>query len=253
MTDDLFSVAGKVALVTDGARGIGALVAQSLVEAGARVYVTAPDGVLAEKAAAELSLLGDCRSLAADVSSEVGCRSLAERFGRESDAVHVLVNNAGVLHSTSLDESGETGWRNALAVNLDAAVHLTKFLRPQLASASTPSDPARVLNVGSVEGLPAPHTEAYSYGASKAAVRDLTRHLAHRLAPRITVNAITLGPFASAVVERDLALAPGTRSLVRRHSGIDEVRGVVRFLGSRASAGITGTVVPVDGGTAAVR
>lgn len=250
MTDDLFSISGKVALVTGGSRGVGVLFAQSLVEAGARVYITSRDGVAAEKAAAELSLLGDCRPLAADLASEAGCRSLSEEFGRESDVLHLLVNNAGVLHSAPLDEFGEARWGETLAVNLEAVFHLTKFLRPQLGAASIPADPARIINVGSIDGLRVPAAETYSYAASKAAMHHLTRHLANRLAPRITVNAVALGPFVSAMVERDLAREIGSRSPMRRHGGIDDIEGIVRFLGSRASAYLTGSVVPVDGGMA---
>lgn len=253
MTDDLFSVSGKVALVTGGSRGVGALIAQSLVEAGACVYITSRDGISAEKVAADMSLLGDCRSLAADVSSESGCRALAEEFSRVSDSLHLLVNNAGVLHAAPLDEFGESGWRETLAVNVEAVFHMTKFLRPMLTAASTPRDPARVINVGSIDGLRVSAAETYSYGASKAAMHHLTRHLANRLAPKITVNAIALGPFVSAMVEEDLAREIGSRSPMRRHGGIDDVGGIVRFLGSRASAYITGAVVPVDGGMAAAR
>ncbi|WP_378733911.1 SDR family oxidoreductase [Nocardia brasiliensis] len=251
MNESLFSVQGKVALVTGGARGVGALIAQSLVEAGAQVYLTARDGMAAEKAAAALSLLGDCRSLVADVSSEAGCRALAEEFGAEEQALHLLVNNAGVFHAAPLDEFDETGWRDTLAVNLEAVFHLTKFLRPLLVAASTPDDPARVINVGSIDGIRVPAAESYSYGASKAAMHHLTKHLANRLAPQITVNAMALGPFVSDMLERDLALEIGARLAMRRHGGIDDIAGIVGFLGSRASSFITGTVISVDGGMAA--
>ncbi|WP_225726913.1 MULTISPECIES: SDR family oxidoreductase [unclassified Nocardia] len=251
MIDDLFSVRGKTALVTGGARGVGALIAQALVEAGAQVYLTSRDGVAAEKAAAELSLLGDCHPLTADVSSEAGCRALAADFGQQ--ALHLLVNNAGVLHAAPLDEFDESGWRDTIAINLEAVFHLTKLLRPQLLSASTPDDPARVVNVGSIDGLRVPAAETYSYGASKAAMHHLSRHLATRLAPRITVNVIALGPFVSGMLDRDLALEIGSRTPMSRYGGIDDIAGIVRFLGSRASAYVTGTVISVDGGMAASR
>ncbi|WP_028477019.1 SDR family oxidoreductase [Nocardia sp. CNY236] len=253
MTDDLFSVRGKVALVTGGARGVGALIAQALVEAGAQVYLTARAGVAAEKAAAELALLGDCRALAADVSTEAGCRTLAMEFGKHSAQLHLLVNNAGVLHAAPIDEFGEDGWRDTIAVNLEAVFYLTKFLRPLLNAAATATDPARIINVGSIDGLNVPAAETYSYGASKAAMHHLTRHLATRLAPRITVNAMALGPFVSEMLERDLAVEIGSRSAMRRHGGIDDIAGIVGFLGSRASTYVTGTVIPVDGGISASR
>ncbi|GAB4588352.1 SDR family oxidoreductase [Nocardia sp. IFM 10818] len=253
MAADLFSVEGKVALVTGGARGVGTLIAQSLVEAGARVFITSREAVAAERAAAELSLLGECRPLAADLSSEAGCRTLATDFAAESAVLHLLVNNAGVLHAAPIDEFDETGWRDTLAVNLEAVFHLTKFLRPLLTAASTPADPARIVNVGSIDGLNVPAAETYSYGASKAAMHHLTRHLATRLAPRITVNAMALGPFVSDMLERDLAVEIGSRSPMRRHGGIDDIAGIVRFLASPASTYVTGTVIPVDGGISASR
>ncbi len=251
--EELFTVDGKTALITGGARGVGALAAQALVEAGATVYLTSRDGVAAEKAAAELSLLGDCRSLAADVSTEAGCAALAADLARETDALHILVNNAGLLHAAPIDEFGADGWKDVLAVNVEAVFHLTKLLRPLLLAGSQPGDPASVVNVGSIDGLTVPAAETYSYGASKAAMHHLSKHLAHRLAPQITVNVIALGPFVSDMLHRDLAAEIGARTPMRRHGGIDDIAGIVRFLGSRASSYVTGTVISVDGGMAVSR
>lgn len=248
MTDDLFSVSGKVALVTGDDRGAAVPIVRSLVEAGARVYVTSPDGVAAEKVAAELASRGDCRPLAADVSSEAGCRVLAEEFGRVSEVVHLLVNNVGAVCPSPFTDFGGTGRRETFTTNLEAARHLTRFLRPQLAAASTPGDPARVVCVGSIDDVWVPVAEMHTCEAGRAVMHDLTRQLASRLAPRITVNSLVLGPFAAAVVERELTGDGGARSAVRGRGGTDGIGGIVRFLGSRASACITGTVVPVDGG-----
>ncbi len=250
---ELFSVKGKTALVTGGARGVGLLIAQALVEAGATAYLTSRSPESAERAAAELSLLGECHPLSADLSSEAGCRTLAKDFTSCDDRLHLLVNNAGALHAAPLEEFDDAAWDTVLQVNLKAVFHLTKFLQTALNEAACPDDPARVINIGSVDGLHVPPVETYSYAASKAAVHHLTRHLAKRLAPRITVNAVALGPFESEMMEPDLATEIGRRTPMRRHGGLDDIAGIMQFLGSRASAYLTGAVIPVDGGIATTR
>ncbi|MEV0675053.1 SDR family NAD(P)-dependent oxidoreductase [Actinosynnema sp. NPDC050436] len=249
----LFSVEGKTALVTGAAKGVGALIAQALVEAGATVYLTSRDLEAAEKTAARLSVLGDCSALSADFVTEEGCRGLAEELSGRVDRLHLLVNNAGALHTAPLDEFDDAGWDTVLQVNLKAVFHLTKFLRPVLERASVAGDPARVVNIGSVDGLHVPSAEIYSYAASKAAMHHLTRHLAGRLAPRVTVNAIALGPFESDMLQDELAADIGLRSPMRRPGGIDDLAGIMGFLGSRAAAYLTGTVIPFDGGLSATR
>ncbi|UED88031.1 SDR family NAD(P)-dependent oxidoreductase [Streptomyces profundus] len=250
---ELFSVQGRTALVTGGARGVGALIAQALVEAGAEVYVTSRDVAAAEKTAARLSLFGDCFPLAADLATERGCRDLAESLGGRVDRLNLLVNNAGALHTAPLDDFDDAGWDTVLQVNLRAVFHLTRFLRPTLEAAARVGDPARVVNIGSIDGLRAPAAEIYSYAASKAAMHHLTLHLAGRLAPRIAVNALALGPFESAMSRDALADDIGRRSPLRRAGGLDDLAGVMRFLGSRSAAYLTGTVIPFDGGLSATR
>jgi NAD(P)-dependent dehydrogenase (short-subunit alcohol dehydrogenase family) len=251
--DDLFSVDGKVALVTGGSSGIGLMIARGFVEAGVRVYISSRKADVCEKVAAELSTVGVCEAVPANLSTEEACRRLAAEITEREPALHILVNNAGATWGTPLDEFDDAAWSRVLDLNVKGVFHLTKFLPPTLEAASGEDDPARVINIGSIDGLHVPVMETYSYSASKAAVHHLTRHLARRRAPKITVNAVAPGPFQSKMMAATLeafgdqieATAP-----MKRIGRPDDMVGVTRFLSSRAGAYLTGTVIPVDGGIA---
>lgn len=252
----LFSVEGKTVLVTGGSRGIGRMIAAGFVEAGADVYISSRKADVCDAAAEELSSTGRCASLPADLSTEEGCRLLAEALAGRVDRLDVLVNNAGATWGAPLGEFDEAAWERVLALNVKGVFHLTKFLLPLLQASGTAEEPARVINIGSIDGLEVPALETYSYSASKAAVHQLTRHLAKRLAPAITVNAIAPGPFESKMMaatleafgEQIAAAAP-----LRRIGRPDDMAGTAIFLASRAGAYLTGAVIPVDGGIATVR
>jgi len=253
---DLFAVAGKTAVVTGGSRGIGFMIAQGLVEAGVDVVISARKAGPCQEAADRLNELGSCHAIPADLSTEDGARTLAaavrERFG----ALNILVNNAGATWGAPLEEFPDSGWDKVLDTNVRGVFRLTTALLPELRKAATPGDPARVVNVGSIDGLRVPDMENYSYSASKAAVHMLTRHLAKRLAGEsITVNAIAPGPFESKMTAFFLA-DPESRDAVARTVPLgrigdpDDVAGATIFLASRAGSYLTGAVIPVDGGIA---
>jgi NAD(P)-dependent dehydrogenase (short-subunit alcohol dehydrogenase family) len=247
---DLFSITGKTALVTGGSRGIGRMIAGGFVGAGARVYISSRNAEAGEAAAAELSEVGECFSLPADLSTESGCRGLAEELARREDRLHVLVNNSGNTWGAPLEEFDDAAWERVLSLNVKGVFHTTKFLLPLLEAAATDDDPARVVNIGSIDGIHVPTLETYSYSASKAAVHQLTRHLARKLAPRITVNAIAPGPFQSKMMAATLdafASAP-----MKRIGRPDDMAGAAIYLVSRAGAYLTGVILPVDGGIATV-
>ncbi|MGP8060453.1 MAG: SDR family oxidoreductase [Acidimicrobiales bacterium] len=255
-TADLFSVASKTALVTGGSRGIGRMVATGFVEAGAKVYISSRKAEVCEKVAAELSTTGQCFSIPADLSTESGCRGLAAALAEREDRLDVLVNNAGATWGAPLEEYDEVAWERVLALNVKGVFHLTKFLRPQLRAAGTAQEPARVINIGSIDGLSVPVLETYAYSASKAAVHHLTRHLAKKLAPEVTVNAIAPGPFESKMMAATLEafgeqIAAGNP--LRRIGRPDDMAGAAIFLASPAGAYVTGAVIPVDGGMSALR
>jgi len=247
----LFSIDGKTALVTGGSRGIGKMIATGFVEAGAKVYIAARKHAASEETAAELSKVGECIALEADLSTEDGCRGLAAEIASREERLDILVNNAGATWAVEIEEFGDAAWDRALSVNLKGVFHVTKFLLPQLRAAGTREDPSRVINIGSIDGLRVPRMETYSYSASKAAVHMLTRHLAAKLAPEITVNAIAPGPFESKMMaetlrtfgEQIVASAP-----LKRIGRPDDVAGTAIFLSSRAGSYLTGAVIPVDGG-----
>ncbi len=253
---DLFSIEGKTALVTGGSRGIGLMIARGFVEAGAKVYISSRKADVCEQVAAELSRVGQCLALPANLATEDECRRLAGELAGREERLHVLVNNAGATWGAPLEEFDEAAWERVLALNVKGVFHLTKFLVPTLQAASTDEDPARVVNIGSIDGIGVPTLETYSYSASKAAVHQLTRHLAKRLAPAITVNAIAPGPFESKMMAATLrafgdqiaASAP-----LKRIGRPDDMAGTAIFLSSRAGAYLTGAVIPVDGGIATLR
>ncbi|WP_195210636.1 glucose 1-dehydrogenase [Actinomarinicola tropica] len=254
---DLFSIEGKTALVTGGSRGIGRMIAEGFVDAGATVYISSRKAEVCDEVAAELSSRGTCRSLPADLSTEAECRRLADALAEREGSLDVLVNNAGANWGAPLAEFDDAAWNRVLDLNVKGVFHLTKFLVPLLAAAGTHDDPARVINIGSIDGIQVPRLETYSYSASKAAVHHMTKVLALHLAPQhVTVNAIAPGPFESKMMAATLEAAGDAiaRSApLRRIGRPDDMAGAAIFLASRAGSYLTGTVIPVDGGIATTK
>jgi NAD(P)-dependent dehydrogenase (short-subunit alcohol dehydrogenase family) len=253
---DLFSIAGKTALVTGGTRGIGKMIVEGFVDAGAVVYISSRKADACAAMAAELSAKGTCIGLPADLSTEIGCRVLADEVATRIERLDILVNNAGATWGAPLAEYDETAFEKVLALNVKGVFHLTKFLVPLLQAAGTVDEPARVINIGSIDGLAVPLLETYAYSASKAAVHHLTRHLAKRLAPTITVNAIAPGPFESKMMAATLSAFGeqiAANAPLKRIGRPDDMAGAAIYLSSRAGAYLTGAVIPVDGGIATTR
>ncbi len=250
---DLFSVAGKVALVTGGSRGIGLMIARGLAENGVKTYISSRSAEACDKAAAELSLHGDCIALPADLSQLDEIERLTTELAAREDKLHILVNNAGAAWGAAIGEVPEIGWDKVMDLNAKALFFLTQALLPQLEATGSPTDPARVINIGSVDGLGIPQLETYSYPASKAAVHHLTHVLAHHLGPRhVTVNAVAPGPFDTNMMNYTLTNHGEDikRVVPRGRVGEPEdMAGVVIYLSSRAGAYVTGAVIPVDGGS----
>ena len=252
----LFSLEGKVALVTGGSRGIGYMISQGLLQAGARVYISARKAQACKDAAAELGQYGECVALPGDVSDPDSRRQLCEQLAAAEPRLDILVNNAGTAWGADYESFPESAFDKVMRVNVTAMFALTRDLTPLLEAAATPEDPARVINIGSMEGLHIPTVHGmgnYAYTTSEAALHHLTRHLAVELGRRrITVNAIAPGFFPSRmtdhVFENRRQEIEGN-SLLGRVGKAEEMAGIAVYLSGRAGAYTSGAVIPVDGGT----
>ncbi len=249
--ENLFDVTGKVAVVTGGSRGIGGMIARGFVEHGVRTYITARNEEELNETARQLSAAGECIALPANLATVAGVSAFAELIGEREDEVHILVNNAGATWGAAIDDFPESGWDKVMDLNVKSLFFLTQALLPQLRAGASADDPARVINIGSVNGVNASGMANYSYSASKAAVHHLTRHLAADLAAdNINVNAIAPGFFPSKMTahmldeqERMLAHIPR-----RRLGNAEDAAGTAIYLSARASAWVTGHTLLLDGG-----
>lgn len=249
---DLFSIEGKVALITGGSRGIGEMIARGYVAAGAKTYIVSRNAEACEALATELGKSGTCVPLAADLGTPEGIEALSRTLAERETKLDILVNNAGANWAAPVDEYPQSGWDKVLNLNLKSVFFLTQSLLPLLRAAGTHDDPARVINTGSIDGLHAPGLETFAYSASKAGVHHLTRVLAKRLAPdHITVNAIAPGPFESKMMAQTLKSfgdAIAEACPLKRIGKPEDMAGIAIYFGSKAGAYVTGTVIPVDGG-----
>jgi NAD(P)-dependent dehydrogenase (short-subunit alcohol dehydrogenase family) len=250
----LFGVAGKTALVTGGSRGIGAMIAGGLVRAGCRVYISSRKQEACDATAAELSAFGECLSLPADLAAADGPQTLAGLISEREERLHILVNNAGATWGAPLAEYPPSAFDKLWGLNVRAPFELTQRLLPQLRAAASPEDPARVINVGSIDGLAPAGLQHFAYSSSKAGVHMLTQTLARELGPEaITVNAMAPGPFESkmmawALDDPQLRAGIEERIPLGRIGHPDDVAGAAIYLSSRAGRYLTGVIIPIDGG-----
>ncbi|HVL91582.1 MAG TPA: SDR family oxidoreductase [Actinomycetota bacterium] len=251
---ELFGIEGKVALVTGGSRGIGLMIARGFVEAGAKVYISSRKADALEQAAAELSGTGECVAIPADLSTEDGCNELAAAVAGREPAVHILVNNAGATWGAPIAEYPASAWDRVIDTNVKGPFFLTRALLPQLRTAATADDPARVIMIGSIDGIRISEFEHYAYPASKAAIHMLARDLAHKLVrDNITVNAVAPGLFPSKMTNFLFSSDHAGEVIAQtvpmgRPGRPEDMAGIAIFLSSRAGSYLTGAVIPVDGG-----
>jgi NAD(P)-dependent dehydrogenase (short-subunit alcohol dehydrogenase family) len=249
--DKLFSLEGRVALVTGGSRGIGRMIAEGFLRHGARVYISARKGEACDAAAAELSAIGPCVSLPADVSGVAGAQALAAQIGEREPRLDILVNNAGAAWGAAFDEFPEQGWDKVVDLNLKSPFFLTQALHGVLKAAGSAAQPAKVINIASIDGIAVNPLETYSYAASKAGLIHLTRRLSLRLIEdHIVVTAIAPGAFASDMnrAARDHGDDVAKRIPAQRIGTTEDMAGAAIFLASRAGDYVVGATLVVDGG-----
>jgi 2-deoxy-D-gluconate 3-dehydrogenase len=251
---NLFDVRGKVAVVTGGSRGIGAMIARGFVENGVKTYITARKEPELRAAEQELAGFGQCIAIPSDLSTLAGVSAFALAVMSVEDKVDILVNNAGATWGAEIDDFPESGWDKTMDLNVKSLFFLTQKLLPALRAAGSPEDPARVINIGSINGITHPHMTNYAYSASKAAVHQLTRHLGADLAPQgINVNGIAPGFFPSKMTAH---LLPHEAEVSAgfpcgRMGSAEDAAGTAIYLSSRASAWVTGQTLVLDGGSVA--
>jgi NAD(P)-dependent dehydrogenase (short-subunit alcohol dehydrogenase family) len=252
---DLFSIRGKTALVTGGSRGIGLMIARGYVDAGAKVYISSRKADVCAAVAAELSASGECVALPADLSQMAEVERVANELNKREDKLDILVNNAGATWGAKVDVFPENGWDKVMDLNVKSIFFLTQKLLPLLDRSATANDPARVINIGSIDGLHLSLFDNFSYSASKAALHHLTKMTATHLASRnILVNAIAPGPFVTPMMDPMIeTMGDEIRAAIPldRLGEPEDIAGLAIFLAARASAYMTGTVIPVDGGVMA--
>jgi NAD(P)-dependent dehydrogenase (short-subunit alcohol dehydrogenase family) len=254
MFKDLFSLKGRVAVVTGGSRGIGKMIAAGFLSQGAaKVYITARKAGPCEATAKELTAEygGECIALPIDISTVEGCDRLAGEIIKLEPKLDILVNNAGAAWGAEFDEFPESGWDKVMNLNVKSLFFLTKALAKPLRAAASPERPAKVINIASIDGIFVNPMETYSYAASKAAVIHLTRRMATKLIKEnIVVTAIAPGAFASDMnkAARDHADEVARRVPARRIGNEQDMAGLAIFLASRAGDYVVGNAIAIDGG-----
>jgi NAD(P)-dependent dehydrogenase (short-subunit alcohol dehydrogenase family) len=261
---NLFSIEGKIALVTGGSRGIGQMIAAGFLANGAKVYVSSRKADACRETATKLAeeYGGECIALPGDVASMAGVEALARELAGREGRLDVLVNNAGATWGAPIDRFPENGWDKVMDTNVKGVFFLTQKLLPLLRAAASAEDPARVINVGSIDGIKTPTFDNFSYGPSKAAVHHLTRVLAaHLVKENILVNAIAPGPFPTWMLSAGVGFggavegqdwdAIGRGNPRGRVGSAEDIAGVAIFLASRAGAYTVGDVITCDGGMVA--
>lgn len=250
----LFDLAGKTAVVTGGAKGVGAMISRSLVAAGARVLIIARPSAENRAFAEALYGEGSCQLLEHDLATSEGVAAAVAAIGGAASEVHILVNNAGTFTAAAIDEITPEQWDRELAVNLRTPFFLVQGLLPQLSAAARVGDPARVINIGSIAALWAKSSSAYAYSAAKGGLHQLTRALASDLTRKgINVNAVAPGFFPSDMTDGFFTAVPGLKEQMiegipaQRLGREADIGGTVIFLASEAGSYVSGAIIPVEG------
>ena len=260
-----FSIQDKIALVTGGSRGIGEMIAAGFLQYGAKVYISSRKADVCDATAAKLEdqYGGSCISIPADLSELSGIEALVASLSERESRLDILVNNAGSTWGAPIDEFPEIGWDKVMDTNVKGIFFMIQKCLPLLRNSATSDDPARVINIGSVDGIKTPGFDNFSYGPSKAAVHHLTRQMAaHLVRENIIVNAIAPGPFPSWMLSAGVGFGGqvegadwetvGRGNPRKRVGTMEDIAGLAIFLSSRAGAYTVGETITCDGGAVAV-
>ena len=256
--EQLFGVRGKVALVTGGTRGIGLMIAEGLVRAGARVYVSSRKLDACAETERTLSAYGECIAIPCDIKSLDGCRQLAEAVAAREDRLHLLVNNAGLTWSAPIDEFPEKAWDRVVDLDMKSPFFLSQQLLPLLRAAASPEERSVIVNISSVNGIRPSALQNYSYAAAKAGLAQLSAQMARDLMDdHINVNVIAPGPFKSKMTAPlyatdELEAEVRSRFAMKRWGRMEDVAGLTIMLASPAGSFLTGIEIPCDGGSTSI-
>ncbi|HEY9090953.1 SDR family oxidoreductase [Parasphingorhabdus sp.] len=245
----LFSLEGRVALVTGGYRGIGRMITEGFLAQGAKVYITGRKADACEAAAAEMG--DNCIAFPGDVSTVEGCKALAAEIASREERLDILVNNAGAAWGEEYLNFPESGWDKVMDTNVKGLFFLTQALHPQLKAAASFERPAKVINIASIDGVKVNPWETYSYQASKAAVIHLTRKMASKLVSEdIIMTGIAPGAFASNMNKsaRDHEDTVEKGIPAKRIGRPEDMAAAAIYLASSAGDYVVGTTLIVDGG-----
>jgi len=251
----LFDVKDKVVLVTGGAKGIGRMISEGFVANGAKVYISSRDVKACDQAVKELNALGKgtAHAIPADFYKLEDCKKMVDELKKRESKLHILVNNSGSNWGAPYDEFPDAAWTRVLTLNLTRVFSITQLVTPLLEAAATPGNPARIINIGSVDGIRVPSLETFSYSASKAGLHQLSRVLANHLGKRnITSNALACGPFESKMMAATLKnfkdeIVAGIP--LGRIGSPQDVAGACLFLSSAAGSFVNGAIIALDGGS----
>ncbi|ORY31446.1 hypothetical protein BCR39DRAFT_93582 [Naematelia encephala] len=251
----LFNVKGKIVLVTGGGRGVGEMIAAGYVANGAKVYISSRDKKACEETCKKLNQLGpgECTALPADLSKFEECQRVVKELGKREKMLHILVNNSGATWGDTLSTYPDSAFTKLLTLNVQRVFTLTQGLVPLLTkSVEAGHGVARIINIGSINGINVPGLETYAYSASKAALHQMSKHLAANLGPKITVNTLALGPFRSKMMQATLDSFESEIASalpMQRIGRAEDVVGACLWLSGKGGEWVTGTVVPIDGGS----
>jgi 2-deoxy-D-gluconate 3-dehydrogenase len=248
---DMFDLSGRIAVVTGGSRGIGRMIAEEFVRRGVRTYITARKAEPCQQTAAELSEFGECIALPHDLSTAEGIGAFVSEFSEREKSLDILINNAGAAWGAPFDEFPESGWDKVMDINVKSLFFLTQQLAPMLREAASAEQPAKVINITSIDGIRNTDMETYSYSASKAAAIHLTRRMAKRLVgEHIYVNSIAPGAFASDLNKfaRDNPDKVASFIPAKRLGRPEDMAGAAVYMCSRAGDYLVGITLTVDGG-----